>query len=343
MNKPLKLGLIGCGVIVQNAHLPGLLEIPGLVEVAAVADPFETNRNLVGDAAEVDASQRYADYRDMLASADLDVVSIATPHHLHYEQVVAAAQAGVAIISEKPMATSLEEADAILEAAKNVPYAVVHNFLFSPATQAARDILATGDFGTPIFGRSQSMIFKSGNQTADNWRNQKAAGGGAINDTCYHEIYLVEEMVGSPVRYVEARVQTKYFDLDIDDLVVLLLEHENGVTSTVATAWCIPAQESVFCEVHTPVGALHVVARGRALRRYLRAERQWEEVDLPAMANMTPEAVGRAGHAGYFAATMKALADGTDLPVPGAKARHNLAIIAAARRATEERRAIEVE
>lgn len=344
MKAPLKIGLIGCGVIVQNSHLPGLLENPELVEVAAVADPFEANRNKVGDTAEVAREQRYTDYRDMLANAELDVVSIATPHHLHREQVIAAAQAGVAIISEKPMAPSLEEADAILEAVGDTPYAVVHNFLYSPGTQAARDLLATGEMGTPLFGRAQSLFYKAGEQTSDNWRNQKAAGGGAINDTCYHEIYLVETLVGSPVRYVEARVQNKFFkNIDVDDLALLLLEHENGVVSTVSTAWCIPTPEGItFAEVHTDVGSLQVIGRGTGLRRYSRESRQWEDVHLPGVAQMTPQELARAGHAGYFKATLKALAEGTELPVSGKRARHNLAIIHAARQASAERKAIEV-
>ena len=342
MKAPLKIGLIGCGVIVQNSHLPGLLEHPELVEVAAVADPFEANRNKVGDTAEVTPEQRYTDYRDMLANVELDVVSIATPHHLHREQVIAAAQAGVAIISEKPMAPSLEEADAILEAVGDTPYAVVHNFLYSPGTQAARDVLATGEMGTALFGRAQSLFYKAGEQTADNWRNQKSAGGGAINDTCYHEIYLVEALVSSPVRYVEARVQNKFFNIDVDDLALLLLEHENGVVSTVSTAWCIPTSDVVFAEVHTDIGSLQVIGRGNALRRYTRETRQWEDVHLPGVAEMSPPELARAGHAGYFAATLKALAEGTELPVSGKRARHNLAIIHAARQATVERKAIEV-
>ena len=343
MMTPLKLGLMGCGGIVQNSHLPGLLEQAAVAEIVAVADPMKANRDLVGDAAEVDPSQRYADYRDMLARAALDIVTIATPHHLHHEQVLAAAEAGVAIISEKPMATSLEEADAILEAVKHVPYAVVHNFLFAPGTRAALDLLATGELGAPIFGRAQSLFNKAGDQTAELWRNQKAAGGGAINDTAYHEIYLVEAMVGSPVRYVEARVQTKFFSFDVDDLALLMLEHENGVISTVSTAWCIPAPETTFCEAHTPVGSLQVIGRGSGLRRYLRTERQWEDVHLPEIDALPTGAIGRAGHANYFAATLKALAAGTEVPVTGEKARHNLAIIHAARQATIERRAVAVD
>ena len=140
---PLRVGLIGCGGIVQKSHLPGLLEIPDLVTVSTIADPIPENRNRVGTAADIPLAQRYEDHRHMLDRAELDAAIIATPHHLHAEHVLHAAHAGVAIISEKPMATSLEEADQILDTVKKcgAHYGIVHNFLSMPGTVEALRIL----------------------------------------------------------------------------------------------------------------------------------------------------------------------------------------------------------
>ena len=115
MQTPIRLGLIGCGGIVQLQHLPTLCELD-TVRIVALADPADDNLAKVGATTGVPPAQRYADYRDMLAQAALDAVLIATPHHLHAEQVIAAAEAGYTVISEKPMATSLEEAAAVLDA-----------------------------------------------------------------------------------------------------------------------------------------------------------------------------------------------------------------------------------
>jgi UDP-N-acetyl-2-amino-2-deoxyglucuronate dehydrogenase len=349
--KPLRLGLIGCGEIVRRSHLPGMLERPDLVRVAAVADVAEGSREAVGRAAGADPSQWYGDYREMLDKAALDVVSIATPHHLHASQVIAAAEAGLAVICEKPMATSTEEADAVLEAVarQRVAYSVVHNFLFAPATRAALELLREGEVGAPILGRAKSLFHKTDDQADATtvWRASAAAGGGCLNDTAYHEIYLVEAMVGSPVRLVEGRVETRFFAMDVDDIALLLCEHENGALSTVATSWGVPGsgagETGNLCEVHGPRGSLRVVGRGRALHRCRREERRWEEVPVPAWQALSPAARERSGHAGFFAATLEALAGGTALPVPGEAACHNLAILEAARRASRERRAIAVE
>ena len=347
-SKPIRLGLIGCGGIVQKSHLEGLLEIPETVNVSAISDMVPENLLRIGTAANVPSDQRYNDHRDMLEKADLDAVTIATPHHLHAEHALCAAEAGVAVISEKPMAMSPEEADTILAATEKhgVPYTVVHNFLFTPGFKVAKNGIL--EMGNTLYGRAKSLFNKTDSQTDPDsvWRASKAAGGGCINDSAYHEIYLVENLVGSPVKYVEARVKTVYFDFDVDDLALLLMEHENGAVSTVSTSWCVPGtgggEMGNLVEVHAREGGYRILKRGQGLQCARRSTRKWEEVELTEFSDMAEERKGRIGHAGFFAATFDALSKGKDLPVTGKQARHNLAIIEAARQATVERRAIEV-
>ena len=154
VTKPIRLGLIGCGGIVRINHISVYLALPESVNVVALADPVPDNLEYAGNTLEVPLAQRYADYRDMLAKAEIDAVSIATPHALHAEHAIQAAEAGVAVISEKPMATSLEEADAILDAVNRngVPYAIMHNLLFTLPMQEALSQLRTGKVGKPILG-----------------------------------------------------------------------------------------------------------------------------------------------------------------------------------------------
>ena len=345
VQRPVRLGLIGCGGIVRLSHAPGYRAIPELVRVAALADPVSGNLAQVGELLAVPAERRYADYREMLERAELDAVTIATPHHMHAAQAIDAAAAGVAVISEKPMATSVEQAEEVLAAVRRhgVPYAVVHNFLFTPGMERARALLAGGAVGEPFFGRAKSLFNKTDDQAdpATVWRASQAAGGGAINDTAYHEIYLLETLMGSPVRYVEARVATQHFAFDVDDLALLLLEHANGALSTVATAWCVPggaAGESAnLAEAHGAAGGVRVMRRGRGLWHYARSKREWQEAALPPQP-----AWAESGHGRYFAATFAALANGAPPPVGGEPALRNLRIIAAARRAAAERRAVEL-
>jgi predicted dehydrogenase len=172
------------------------------------------------------------------------------------------------------------------------------------------------------------------------WRASKAAGGGCIGDTAYHEIYSLETLMCSPVRYVEARVQTRFFDIDVDDMALLLLEHENGAVSTVSTSWGMAGagagELGNLCEVHTRGDCLRLVGRGTALHRLARETHEWSEIPLGVTD------YNRTGHADYLKATFAALAAGSSPPITGEMAHHNLAIIEAARLASDARRAIDL-
>ena len=348
MKKPIRLGLIGCGGIVQITHARAYRSLTDTVQVTALADVVPENLKKVGELFDVPAEEQYTSYQEMLAHAAIDVVTIATPHSFHAEQVIEAANAGVAVISEKPMATTLEEADTIMEAVRRngVPYTVVHNYIFTAGMRAAMTELDA--LGESHFGRSVGMGLKPADFSADHptpafaWRASKAKGGGCIIDTSYHEIYSVCTLMRSPVRYVEGRVQTLQLDIDVDDIAMLLCEHENGAVTTVSGAWCVPGTDSGWCEMHAENGSLRVNHRHNvenALRRFTRAD-GWKELELAGFDEA--EQQDASGHARYFKETFNALAAETALPVPAEKAYHNLAIIEAARKATIERRAIEI-
>ena len=353
---PIRLGLIGCGGIVKIAHVPSFQALPDVVQVVAVADPVPENRAEVGDALGVPPSQRYTTHSELLDRADVDAVSIATPHHLHAAHVIAAAEAGVAIISEKPMAASMEQALAIRAAVirARVPYTIVHNIVHSVPMQEALARLRSGALGQPFFGRGVSLFNKGPRetQTAASWRNTRATGGGSVADTCYHEIYSVEALMGAPIRYVEARVKTMYYDIDVDDMALLLLEHDNGALSTVSTAWCVPtpaAEGGRWCEVHAPGGSLRVHHRAQGPFLSFTNAGGWQEVALPGLADPRATASARlVGHAGYFEAVCRALASdatlgATPLPTTVDTACHMMAVVEGARLASERRQAVAVD
>lgn len=348
MKKTIRLGLIGCGGIVQKTHARAYHALSETVKISALADVVPENLQKIGPEFDVPTQNRWTDYREMLAKTDIDAVTIATPHSFHAEQAIESASAGVAIISEKPMATSLEEADKIMEAVNHngVAYTVVHNYLYTAGMQTAIALLP--EIGETYYGRSTGMGLRSTDFTAKHpnpafaWRASKATGGGCISDTSYHEIYSVCTLIQSPVRYVEARVHTMVLDIDVDDFAMLLCEHQNGAVTTISGAWSVPATDFGWCEVHAENGSLRVKHRynvREALHRFTRAE-GWKQLELPDLDDEGLK--DSSGHGGYFTATFNAIAEGKALPISAEKAYHNLAIIDAARRATTERRAIEI-
>ena len=141
----LQVGIVGCGGI-SRRHAEAYA---GLDDVALVAlcDVDVEARNRRGD--EHGVCARYADYEEMFAAENLDLVSICTHAPLHAPIAMAAAKAGVHVLCEKPLAVDLQSADAMIAACREagVQLAVSHQYRFSPLYRRAKDWIARGRIG----------------------------------------------------------------------------------------------------------------------------------------------------------------------------------------------------
>ena len=114
MTRQVRLGIVGCGEVVQTCHLPSLAMLPEHFRVAALCDVSPGVLDAIGD--RLGVGQRFADYRDLVRQETVDAVLVANPHIYHTEVVLAALAAGKHVLVEKPMCVTLREADAIIEA-----------------------------------------------------------------------------------------------------------------------------------------------------------------------------------------------------------------------------------
>ena len=115
MATPVKIGLIGCGSIARGAHLPAMDALRDRVALVAAAD---LNREAAQAAASSWGADAYADGRRVVDREDVEAVVITTPEAAHREWTVAAAAAGKHVLCEKPMAPSLDDADAMVDACR---------------------------------------------------------------------------------------------------------------------------------------------------------------------------------------------------------------------------------
>jgi UDP-N-acetyl-2-amino-2-deoxyglucuronate dehydrogenase len=144
-----RAGIIGCGSIAAH-HARGYQGVPEF-ELVAIADPVERARSAFQQ--QFGVPKAYADAGEMLRAERLDVVSVCLWHPLHAEFTVKAAQARPkAILCEKPMATCLAEADAMIQAceAQGVKLAIGHQRRFNKSWTKAREMIAAGVIGTPV-------------------------------------------------------------------------------------------------------------------------------------------------------------------------------------------------
>ena len=136
-NKPVRIGLIGTGMVAQVMHLPHLSELPELFEVAALCDLSPGTVQAV--AARYGIRHTFSDYREMLERADLDAVMVLTRDHAR--PATDALLAGKHVFIEKPMCNNLDEADELLDAqAQSGRVAMLgHHKIYDPGYVAGRE------------------------------------------------------------------------------------------------------------------------------------------------------------------------------------------------------------
>ncbi len=228
MSAALRLGLVGCGKVVETFHLPALAAIPE-ISVTAIADSDPARVARTGDLLGLAAAHRYADYRTLLERETVDAVSISSPPGLHREMAVAAAQAGAHIISEKPMATTLLDADAMIDSARRhrVLLSLHHNYLWFPENVAARRLIRDGRLGRLTYTTINCLGLPYFGGT---WRlHDPVQSGGGILIDMLHLIYLTNAFFGGVPGRVDARVaRIRDERILVEDFATARLEYAGG-------------------------------------------------------------------------------------------------------------------
>lgn len=322
-----RAGIIGCGGIAERRHGPVLAALAG-VELVALADVSEERLALLGERYEVAVERRYTDYESMLADAELDLVHVCTPHDQHEAQATAAMEAGAHVLLEKPIATTVAEADRMGAASRRTgrKLTVSHNQLLSAGHRATMGPISAGDVGEVFLVRSEgfSAAHVTGRGTNRDWRTQSAAGGGGpLIDNGYHQVYKAVDYTGSPIRSAYAHVGRHVQDIEVEDTALVLFEHASGATTSLQVGWCAPAgsvrAEEVFgTEGQLRIGGEHPVGLWR------RSTQRWESVEVE------PEGRDELGFPQLVAAFLDAIATDGPVPVPASDSRHVLAAVQAA-------------
>lgn len=153
---PLHVGIVGCGEAAQILHLPSLYQLPDKFTVTALCDASKTVLDGVGDHWQV--TQRYLDYHELIAQADVDVILIANPNAYHADVTLAAIEAGKHVLVEKPMCITLREADAIIQARQKAEVIVQVGYMRRYAPAFVRACQLVKDMGSVRFARVHDVL-----------------------------------------------------------------------------------------------------------------------------------------------------------------------------------------
>ncbi len=238
---PLKLGMVGGG---QGAFIGGVHRIAArldghwhLVAGALSSDP----QRAAASAQELGIDRSYSDFRQMAhaeAARDdgIDAVAIVTPNHMHADPAIAFLEAGIAVICDKPLAATAEDAARIKAAAEasSAPFILTHNYTGHPMIRQAREMMRAGDLGKLRLVQveyAQDWLTEptdADNKQAD-WRTDPArAGAGAIGDIGTHAFNLAHFVTGEVPSHLAADLSSMVPGRLVDDNAHILLRYASG-------------------------------------------------------------------------------------------------------------------
>lgn len=234
MKSPLRVAVVGCGNI-GGTHADALSSIQE-VEIVAVCDIDVDRARAVAAAHDVD--RVFTSYEEMYKSVELDVVTVATDHKSHFGPALAAIDHGFNVIVEKPIATSLEEAHQLVEAAraKDVKLGGVFQRRFFPAAQRMHQAIEEGRLGRIVaaeciahLGRDRSYFDQ------DAWRGTwKGEGGGVLMNQAIHMLDMLLWLLGQPTEVYGRWTTIKHSDyIDVEDSASAVVTFKNGALATI--------------------------------------------------------------------------------------------------------------
>lgn len=228
MAKKLNFAIVGGGRI-SDLHAPGYLKsdkakLYALCDISKeVCEKREKDWEL---------EKTYTNFSDLLEDKNIDAVEILTPHHLHCDMVIKAAEAGKHVSVQKPMAISLKECDMMLDACKKagVFLKVFENFVFYPPYIRAKEIIKNGEIGEPLCIRTRIGSGYGGWEVpleAWAWRlnEEKNGGGPTLFDDGFHKLSIAIDFFG-PIESVNGWIE-RTLGL-IDSPVGVSWKHKSG-------------------------------------------------------------------------------------------------------------------
>ncbi|MCL4297533.1 MAG: Gfo/Idh/MocA family oxidoreductase [Anaerolineae bacterium] len=233
----LKIGFTGTGYI-SKIHAAAARVQPDTELVAVVNHRPESMADF---AVEYGIQRQYSAVTELLQDGGIDALVISTPNYLHAPETIAALEAGVHVLVEKPMAMNAAEAGTMLEASRKsgALLMVAHCWRFDPEVLWLKEQVDRGHLGKIIRTKGYGV---HANWGPGGWFTQKKfAGGGALADMGIHALDTARFLLGDPQPVsVYARIGTHYRDFDVDDTGVIWVNWDNGAMSYLESGWWQP-------------------------------------------------------------------------------------------------------
>lgn len=335
--------IVGCGRIAKrHSELLGNGVIPG-AKLAAVCDVVPEKAEKIGEQFGV---PWYTDMHKMMQEIKPAVVTILTESGNHARDTIALSQYGAHIVVEKPMALTLSDADAMIDACDKagVRLFVVKQNRFNVPVVKLREALEAGRFGKLVMGTVRVRWCRpQAYYDQDSWRGTWAQDGGVLTNQASHHVDLLEWMMGDVVR-VSAMSATRLVDIEAEDTAAVTLQFANGALGIIeATGGTRPKDLEGSISILGEGGT--VVIGGFAVNKletwnFVNAEPDDDAVVQNYSVN--PPNVYGFGHQAYYEHVVDVISNGGPQLVDGLTGRRSLELISAIYESIETGRTVDL-
>ncbi len=248
----IKVGIVGYGFAGRGLHRYLVERTKGLQLVAIVSSSLEKREQINRENQQ--HIKTYSSLDQLLAEKAIELVIIATPHSLHAEQAIAVMNAGKHCVVDKVMCMTVQEADAMIEAAKRnqVLLSVFQNRRWDWDFLTVQKALQAGFIGEPFRFESKVSRYRAPQQ---NWRTHKATMGGILFDWGPHLIDQALQLVPAEVCEVYCNISNRHWEIDIGTHCQLILKFSNDVIFEIEISYLCHTKRPRWTVLGT-VGAL---------------------------------------------------------------------------------------
>ncbi|MBN1878029.1 MAG: Gfo/Idh/MocA family oxidoreductase [Anaerolineae bacterium] len=348
----LRVGIVGLGI--GRHHLRAYQQIPG-VEIVAVADTNPARLDEFGKANGV--PYLYEDYNPLVARDDLDIVNVCTPNFLHAPIAIAALESGKHVLCEKPLASTLADAEAMVAAAKKTGHAlhVTFNHRQRGDVQALKAYIDQGGLGR-IYHAKAWWLRRNGIPGMGSWFTKKEmAGGGPLIDLGVHMLDMALYLMGEPqartvsaTTYAElgtrgrgssgAKKQMIGMGYEVEDLASAFIRVDGNATLLLETSW------ATYRENNDNFGVIFYGTEGGAkieVVNYVQGDTLDFYTDIAGVPGDIHPHVGKGeGHLAVIQHFVERIQNGDWADLDGSEGLSRAQIIDACYRSAEEKREI---
>ena len=324
----LRFALVGCGRISKrHSELLGENQIDG-ASLVAVCDLVPEKAHAASDRYGIAA---YTDMHKMMAAESIDVVVVLTPSGMHAQHVVELAPYGAHVIVEKPMALTLDDADAMIEACDKagVRLFVVKQNRFNIPVVQLRKALEKGRFGRLIMGTVRVRWCRpQAYYDQDSWRGTWALDGGVLTNQASHHVDLLEWMMGD-VESVFAKSKTALVDIEAEDTAVVILKFRNGALGVIeATTAIRPKDLEGSISILGEKGSVEIGGFAvNEMKTWNFESSEESDIDVLTKYSVNPPNVYGFGHQAYYDHVLQCLKTNAAALVDGLEGRKSLELI----------------